>query len=429
MQPVIICVDDEETVIETLKDQLRFNLKGSCSIEVATSGEEALELLDELIEEKIEIPLVISDQLMPGIKGNELLERIHSRAPQALTILLTGQASVDDVGLAVNNANLYRYIGKPWEEADLVLTVKEALKSYSQNRAIEKKNEEIRRKAETFYKFVPVRFLEILDCKKDFEAIELGLCSECDLSVLFSDIRAFTKISEGLTPGQNFQFLNSYLAHMGPLIRKNSGFIDKYIGDAIMGLFENADDALQAAIDMLAHLPLYNEERKGAGHVPVKIGIGLNSGLMMLGTIGEHDRFETTVIGDVVNLASRIESLTKQYRTPLLISEFTFNCLKDADKYSTRFIGKVKIKGEDIPVRIFEVSDADAPRVFDGKAATLSTFKEAVDCYYNQDFEKAHALFQECLDKNPGDNVALYYFEQIIKMSESEFTELKNEQN
>jgi len=98
MQPVIICVDDEETVIETLKDKLRFHLKGSCSIEVAGSGEEALELLDELIEENIEIPLVISDQLMPGIKGNELLERIHSLAPQALTILLTGQASMDDVG-------------------------------------------------------------------------------------------------------------------------------------------------------------------------------------------------------------------------------------------------------------------------------------------------------------------------------------------
>ncbi|MDM8540098.1 adenylate/guanylate cyclase domain-containing protein [Desulfococcaceae bacterium HSG9] len=408
MQPVIICVDDEETVIETLKDQLRFHLQGSCSIEVAGSGEEALELLDELIEEKIEIPLVISDQLMPGIKGNELLERIHSSAPQALTILLTGQASVDDVGLAVNNANLYRYIGKPWEEADLVLTVQEALKSYFQKQAIEKKNDEIRRKAETFYKFVPVPFLEILDCRKDFEAIELGLCSECNLSVLFSDIRDFTKFSEGLTPQENFNFLNSYLAQLGPLIRKNSGFIDKYIGDAIMGLFENADDALQAAIDMLKHLPQYNEGRQETGNIPIEIGIGLNSGHLMLGTIGENDRFETTVIGDVVNLASRIESLTKQYGTPLLISEFTFNCLKDADKYSTRFIGKVKIKGKDIPVRIFEIFDADKTQVFDGKAATLNTFQEAVDCYYNQDVEKARALFQECLKINSGGNVAHY---------------------
>lgn len=204
MQPLIICVDDEETVIETLKDQLRFHLKGSCGIEVAGSGEEVLELLDELIEEKLEIPLVISDQAMPGVKGNELLEQVHIRTPQALTILLTGQASVDDVGLAVNNANLYRYIGKPWQESDLILTVREALKSYFQKQAIDKKNDEIRRKAEIFYKFVPVRFLEILDCKKDFEAIKLGACCECQLSVLFSDIRDFTKISEPLTPQKNF---------------------------------------------------------------------------------------------------------------------------------------------------------------------------------------------------------------------------------
>lgn len=202
---------------------------------------------------------------------------------------------------------------------------------------------------------------------------------------------------------------------MGPIIRQHNGFIDKYIGDAIMGLFENTDDALQAAIDMPRHLPQYNNKNKNAGYDPIRIGVGLNSGQVMLGAIGENDRFETTVIGDVVNLASRIESLSKRYGAPLLISEFIFNGLKDSDRYGARSIGKAKIKGKDIPVRIFEVFDADAPDLLAGKKATLAQFEKALDCYHNQDFRGAEALFGECVKINPDDNIVHYYYLNQIK--------------
>ncbi|MCP4112511.1 MAG: response regulator [Desulfobacteraceae bacterium] len=139
-KPVILCVDDENFILTSLRDQLTHHLGNEYTIEIAESGEEALELLEELLEEGIEIPLIISDQIMPGIKGDELLIKIHGRYPNALKIFLTGQANAAAVGNAVNNANLYRYIAKPWDEADLKLTVTKALYSYTRDKQISEQN-------------------------------------------------------------------------------------------------------------------------------------------------------------------------------------------------------------------------------------------------------------------------------------------------
>ncbi len=132
----ILCVDDEQVVLTSLMDQLIHYVGDDYSIEVAESGEEALEVLKELLEDGVEVPLIISDQIMPGMKGDELLTEVHQRYPQALKIFLTGQADANAVGNAVNSANLYRYITKPWDEADLKLTVAEALHSYTQDKQL-----------------------------------------------------------------------------------------------------------------------------------------------------------------------------------------------------------------------------------------------------------------------------------------------------
>ncbi len=141
MKPVIVCVDDEKLILDSLKTQLQHRFISDYDLEIAESGEEALELLQELLEDQIEIPLVISDQIMPGMKGDELLVEINKISPKTNKILLTGQASAEAVGNALNNAKLYRYISKPWEETDLVLTVKEAIKSYYKDKTIVEKNE------------------------------------------------------------------------------------------------------------------------------------------------------------------------------------------------------------------------------------------------------------------------------------------------
>ena len=140
---VIICVDDESVVLVSLRDQLRNHLGQAYDIEIAESGEEAMELFSELIEDDIEVPLVISDQIMPGLKGDELLIQIHQEYPKTLKILLTGQADAEVVGNAVNNADLYRYIPKPWDEPDLCLTVTEALRRYAQDRQLAEQNKQL----------------------------------------------------------------------------------------------------------------------------------------------------------------------------------------------------------------------------------------------------------------------------------------------
>ena len=139
-EPVIICVDDEEIVLKSLKRELNEALADEYLIETVESGNDALDLFAELILAGHEVPLLISDHIMPDMKGDTLLKRIHARAPKTLKIMLTGQANMEAVTNAVNYANLYRYIAKPWEQADLVLTVKEALRSYFQTQQIEKQN-------------------------------------------------------------------------------------------------------------------------------------------------------------------------------------------------------------------------------------------------------------------------------------------------
>ncbi|EAW37970.1 diguanylate cyclase domain-containing protein [Lyngbya sp. PCC 8106] len=139
-KPVVICVDDEPTILDSLKVELRKALENQCIIEVAEGGEEALELLDELEEENSEIAVVLSDYLMPGMKGDELLKLIHQRFPKTLNILLTGQADLPALGNAIKYAKLYRYIAKPWQPEDLRLTVVEAVNSYVQEKKLQEQN-------------------------------------------------------------------------------------------------------------------------------------------------------------------------------------------------------------------------------------------------------------------------------------------------
>ena len=212
-----------------------------------------------------------------------------------------------------------------------------------------------------YSRFVPHQFVQLLG-KDSVVDIDLGESLEKKMTILFSDMRDFTTLSESMTPRQNFEFINTYLERMEPVITKYHGVIDKYIGDAIMALFPTGpDDALDGAIGMLDTLAAYNKEREAIGHRPIFIGIGLNTGLMMLGTVGGRNRMESTVISDAVNLASRVESMTKSYGTSLLITEHTYCGLKDPSRYGIRFADRVMVKGKTQPQSVYEVFDGDPP--------------------------------------------------------------------
>ncbi len=684
---VIICVDDETTVLRSLKAELKKAVGNDYFIEITEGGDEALELIQELIDNGDEIPLIISDYIMPDMRGDELLKRVHLISPQTLKIMLTGQADIEAVGRAIQYAKLYRYIAKPWQPEDLRLTVTEAVNSYLQDKKLAQQNLELqllnqelaesiqllsaserkfraifnqtfqftgmlnvegilleanqtaldfgglqladvvgqpvwecywwtispqtqtqlqlaiqnastgefiryevellgvdnrtatidfsikpivdetgrveylivegrdisdrklaqealiqaeqkyrsifenalegifqsssdghyisvnralaqiygydspeelmatitnipeqlyvephnriefltlmqnygeisdfesrvyrkdgsiiwisesartvcnadgtvcyyqgfveditaRKKAEAertkftnelyqlneaFSRFVPRQFLQLLD-KKSIIDVELGDQVQQEMSVLFSDIRDFTTLSESMTPQDNFKFINAYLKRMEPAIIENQGFIDKYMGDGIMALFSgNADDAVQAGMAMLKQLADYNQHRALNNYAPLKIGIGINTGCLMLGTVGGKHRMDSTVISDGVNLASRLESLTKDYGVSLLISHHTFSRLQNPMEYSIRFIKKTTVKGKSKAVAVFEVFDGDDSQIKEGKLATKAIFEEGVFLYYQNCFSQAVRCFKEVLGINPQDSVAQIY--------------------
>ena len=182
------------------------------------------------------------------------------------------------------------------------------------------------------------------------------------MSIFFLDIRDFTSLSENMSPRDNFRFLNSFLGVFGPIIRAHGGFVDKYPGDGIMALFPGKpDDALLAALEMRERLVAYNEGRVKGGYPPIRFGIGIHTGPLMLGTIGENNRMDSTVISDTVNAASRIEGLNKKFATDILFSGATLRSLAEPGRFDSRLAGEEMVKGKARAVQVYELVSGEAP--------------------------------------------------------------------
>jgi hemerythrin len=263
-----------------------------------------------------------------------------------------------------------------------------------------------------YSRFIPKRFLNLLGID-DIRKVELGQQVERKMTVLFCDIRDFTSLSESMGPQQNFNFLNSYLVQMEPVISEHGGFIDKYIGDAIMALFPDSPDAaLRCSLAMLKKLDEYNVGRERAGYRSIRIGIGINTGIVILGTIGGEARMDGTVIGDAVNFASRLERLTKDYRVPILISEYTVYSLDRASQWSIRFIDSTQVRGKQDNQSVYELFDGDPEPLREAKRHNLRRFEEALAHYHLDDIPAAREILAACLDDTPDDLAAAVYMER-----------------
>jgi class 3 adenylate cyclase len=265
----------------------------------------------------------------------------------------------------------------------------------------------------SYSKFVPTEFIEFLK-KNSVLDITLGDQIEVDMSILFSDIRSFTTISEKMTAEETFKFINSYLHAMGPCVTKQNGFIDKYIGDAIMALFRTPENALDGAIDMLDELYLYNKKRVEKDYEKISIGIGIHTGRLILGIVGSELRIQGTVISDAVNLASRIEGLTKMYGASLLMSEESFNIIENKEKYYARIIDRVKVKGKDKPVDVIEILNGNSERIINLKLSTNHLMKEGITLFRERDFRNAIKHFEEILSIDPKDKAANIHLQRSI---------------
>jgi class 3 adenylate cyclase/methyl-accepting chemotaxis protein len=265
---------------------------------------------------------------------------------------------------------------------------------------------------QAYGRFVPHDFLQLLN-KESIIDVHLGDHVQQNMTVMFSDIRSFTTLSESMSPEENFTFINSFLERMGPEIRSNRGFIDKYIGDAIMALFPGEPEyALKAAVSMFERLKEYNERRSDGKNSALRIGIGIHTGRLMLGTVGEHERMDGTVIADAVNLASRLESLTKLYGTGIVVSGDALALLEDKTAYDIRFIDRVRVKGKTKPVTIYEIYNADSPADRQAKKNGMKKYLDAVREYAAGNFDRALPLFKNLRQERPEDKLYPLYVQR-----------------
>lgn len=229
------------------------------------------------------------------------------------------------------------------------------------HRRYQEKASEAQSIASTFRKFVPKQFLKHLG--DDVGKLRLGHADEDHIAVLFCDIINFTELSERLTPQETLNFLNAYFMRMNAPIHEHHGFIDKFIGDGIFAIFDRpdgtfadrAEDAIQAGLDLLAALAIYNSHRANCGYEPIEIAIGVHFGPVIIGTVGSDDRMDTTVLGDTVNVASHLETLCRKYQTPMLVSAETIALLDDQHHFKVHSLGQVQVKARKQSVEIYQI--------------------------------------------------------------------------
>ena len=271
---------------------------------------------------------------------------------------------------------------------------------------------EKRKIKEAFDKYVPSAVVnEVL---KNPQLLKLG-GEKRELTVLFSDIRGFTSLSENLEPEKLVFLLNEYLTEMTEKVFKNNGLLDKFIGDAVMAIFgaplpqeNHAHLACKTALDMVNSLSKVGVIWKKYGLNPPKIGIGINTGFMVVGNMGSFQRFDYTVIGDEVNLASRLEGLNKVYGTTIIVGENTYNKVKN--DYLFRELDFVKVKGKAKPVRIYEllVKQEENEKV----KKIISLFSEGLNYYREGKWDKAVDKFKKIVEIDNNDAPSRVFIER-----------------
>ncbi|MBD2042804.1 hybrid sensor histidine kinase/response regulator [Microcoleus sp. FACHB-672] len=385
----VLIVDDEPVNLQVLVNILSLY---NYAITKASNGQEALEIIQEGF-----IPdLILLDVMMPKMTGYEVCQQIRERFPahELPIVMLTAKNQVADI-VAGFESGANDYLCKPIQKQEMLARIKTHLY--------------LAKLTSAYGRFVPHNFLKFLE-KESIIDVNLGDQMQQEMTVMFSDIRSFTALSESMTTQETFSFINSYLSRVSPLIRQHKGFIDKYIGDAIMALFpESASDAVSAALAMQKEVSIYNQHRLKVGYAPIKIGLGLHTGNLMLGTVGESERMDTTVISDAVNLASRLEGLTKVYGAGILVSEQTIAQLAILPNINYRFLDRVRVKGKSEAVAVYEVYDEELNSSNSLKSKTRELFELAFKVYSRQDFVGAKQQFQELLTINPQDKAAMLY--------------------
>ncbi len=260
--------------------------------------------------------------------------------------------------------------------------------------------------SEAARRFVPTELLDLLG-RRTLPELALGDQIEQIMTVLFCDIRGFTTLVERLTPAEAFSFVNRFLAFVGPVVRHHGGFVDKYLGDAVMAIFpHDAASAIAAGVAIQRAVVRFSAAEQARGGAGIGVGVGIHRGLLRLGVIGEAERWSGTVIADAVNVAARLEAMTRSFDADILVSEAVLEGIAERGRFGHRRLGTVHVKGKLEPVSIYEVFDADPEPSRQMKTTTRSSFDGAVASMVAGDVEAARAALRTHIEAHPEDVVA-----------------------
>lgn len=351
--------------------------------------------------------------------GKAVYHKLNDSIAMAVSlffIIFTATWDIIDEHLFMTGIGLLKYGFSSYVISIIMILANRFLHVHNES---ERLNVELNRQRDAFFRFVPTEFIKLLG-KQSGVDITLGDSSLKDMSVMFSDIRSFTQISEKMNPYENFQFLNGYLKYVLPALEENEGIVDKYIGDGILALFPKKEEdtgssekAIKSAVKMQKMLSEYNASRTDPN---ITIGIGIHTGSLMLGTVGSPKRIDTTVIGDTVNLASRLESLNSYFHTDILVSETVINELNNSDDYKTREIAKVLVKGKSNAVSVYEIYNHKNQTTIQNMDQTKETFLKATQLYRKKRFSEAKEIFDEIIQINPEDYVSQIYIKKCERL-------------
>lgn len=317
------------------------------------------------IMEDYDIHVVLIKQKMSEMTGLQFSESISGSYPDVLKIILAESEDTESLELAVQKKLLYRYIRMPYENSDLKMVLDGALKlseSEYQNRQLSDELKKYKSDRENilklFKRYVPAEVVsQALDTQED-QLMSPG--ESRVVSVLFADIRGFTQFASHLRPSQVVDFLNYYWQEISECVKQSKGSINKYMGDGLLAVFgapvshiDNHNNAVSAALAMVERLTDINEKYAALLGTEIKIGIGINSGEVVVGNIGTDSYMEYTVIGNTVNIASRMEAISKKKPNSIIISEQTHRLIKD--DFETSGLQETTIKGKDVEVSYYEI--------------------------------------------------------------------------
>ncbi len=399
----ILVVDDEPVNQQVLRNHLT---DANYSITQALNGERALQALDE----QGPFHLVLLDIMMPRMSGYEVCEQIRRRfLPSELPVLMiTAKDQIKDIvqGLSLGAND---YLTKPFSKEELLARIRTQLDLHHIFKATGR--------------FVPNEFLRSIGRSRITE-VTRGDQTEQEVTVLFSDIRDYTGLAETMTPSENFRFVNALAGRLGPIIQQQQGFVNQYLGDALMAIFnENPADALRAAVEMQQSLHRYNQLRRSKNRRPIRIGIGMHTGPLIMGIIGDEERLDAATISDTVNTTSRIENLTKYFGTKILLSDDSLRQINHPDSFHLRYLGQVQMKGKMNPIGIYECFDGDTPEMIKKKIKHLDGFQKGLEHYLNRNFAEAVGCFQSINDKGPEDTTATYFLDKAARNITTDLSE------